>query len=240
MPGWPLLAFWTASIDSVRMVSMLRRSRSTLAGAVVLIAWKLPPIARRYRPRMDLPDFPWPSKFRDWEGLRLAHLDQGDRPPVLFVHREPTWSFLWRQVIPPVLEAGHPCLRRAVRRRSVQGRRARLPAHPPDRSRHARRAGRPAGPRGAARRSPTDPDAVGRQRPGAHARDRATLRAGHRARRARGRRERLALPAGGRGRAHRRAHRVLAEERLAGGLLRQLLLLGPRLEAGLGARGAQL
>ena len=59
---------------------------------------------------MDLPDFPWTSKFRDWEGLRLAHLDEGDGAPVVFVHGEPTWSFLWRKVIPPVLDAGFRCI----------------------------------------------------------------------------------------------------------------------------------
>jgi len=59
---------------------------------------------------MDLPDFPWTSKFRDWEGLRLAHLDEGDGPPVLFMHGEPTWSFLWRKVMPPVLDAGYRCI----------------------------------------------------------------------------------------------------------------------------------
>ena len=59
---------------------------------------------------MDLPDFPWTSKFRDWEGLRLAHLDEGDGPPVLFMHGEPTWSVLWRKVIPPVLDAGYRCI----------------------------------------------------------------------------------------------------------------------------------
>ena len=59
---------------------------------------------------MDLPDFPWTSKFRDWEGLRLAHLDEGDGPPVFFMHGEPTWSFLWRKVIPPVLDAGYRCI----------------------------------------------------------------------------------------------------------------------------------
>jgi haloalkane dehalogenase len=62
---------------------------------------------------MELPDFPWTSRFRDWEGLRLAHLDEGDgptRPPVLFIHGEPTWSFLWRKVMPPVLDAGFRCI----------------------------------------------------------------------------------------------------------------------------------
>jgi haloalkane dehalogenase len=59
---------------------------------------------------MELPDYPWTSTFRDWEGLRLAHLDEGDGPPVVFMHGEPTWSFLWRKVIPPVLDAGFRCI----------------------------------------------------------------------------------------------------------------------------------
>jgi len=57
-----------------------------------------------------LPDFPWESAYRDWEGLKLAHLDEGDGPPVVFVHGEPTWSFLWRKVLPPVLDAGFRCI----------------------------------------------------------------------------------------------------------------------------------
>ena len=54
-----------------------------------------------------LPGFPWSSHYREYEGLRLAHIDEGDGPPVVFFHGEPTWSFLWRQVIPPVLAAGY-------------------------------------------------------------------------------------------------------------------------------------
>ena len=52
------------------------------------------------------PDFPWAPAYREWQGLRLAHVDEGEGPPVLFCHGEPTWSFLWRKVLPPVLEAG--------------------------------------------------------------------------------------------------------------------------------------
>src|SRR4051794_4040504 len=59
---------------------------------------------------MALPDFPWDSQYRDWEGLRLAHLDEGSGSPVVFFHGEPTWSFLWRKVMPPVLEAGFRCI----------------------------------------------------------------------------------------------------------------------------------
>jgi len=55
----------------------------------------------------DLPDFGFAPSYRDFEGLRLAHIDVGSGPPVLFVHGEPTWSFLWRKVIPPVVDAGY-------------------------------------------------------------------------------------------------------------------------------------
>jgi haloalkane dehalogenase len=58
----------------------------------------------------DLPEFPFEPRYRQHDGLRLAHLDEGKGPPVVFVHGEPTWSFLWRRVIPPVLEAGFRCL----------------------------------------------------------------------------------------------------------------------------------
>ncbi len=57
-----------------------------------------------------LPDFPFESTYREVNGLRLAHLDEGDGPPVIFFHGEPTWSFLWRKVIPPVRDAGFRCV----------------------------------------------------------------------------------------------------------------------------------
>ena len=58
----------------------------------------------------SLPDFPFAPHYREVEGLRLAHIDEGDGPPVLFMHGEPTWSFLWRKVIPPVRDAGYRCI----------------------------------------------------------------------------------------------------------------------------------
>src|SRR5260370_413803 len=57
-----------------------------------------------------LPDFPFAPRFHQWDGLRLAHLDEGEGRPVVFFHGEPTWSFLWRNVIPPVRDAGFRCL----------------------------------------------------------------------------------------------------------------------------------
>ena len=58
----------------------------------------------------DLPDFPWEPSYLDWDGIRLARIDEGDGAPVVLFHGEPTWSFLWRRVMPPLLEAGHRCV----------------------------------------------------------------------------------------------------------------------------------
>jgi haloalkane dehalogenase len=58
----------------------------------------------------DLPDFPFQSSYAEYDGLRLAYLDEGEGEPVVFFHGEPTWSFLWRHVLPPVRDAGHRCI----------------------------------------------------------------------------------------------------------------------------------
>jgi len=58
----------------------------------------------------SLPGFPYEPHYREWEGLRLAHVDEGEGRPVVFFHGEPTWSYLWRKVIPPVLDAGFRCV----------------------------------------------------------------------------------------------------------------------------------
>jgi haloalkane dehalogenase len=59
---------------------------------------------------IGLPDFPFESRYEEVDGLRLAYLDEGEGPPVVFFHGEPTWSFLWRKVIPPVRDAGFRCI----------------------------------------------------------------------------------------------------------------------------------
>jgi haloalkane dehalogenase len=53
-----------------------------------------------------LPDFPFQAHHRQVGELRMAHVDEGDGPPVVMWHGEPTWSFLWRKVLPPVRDAG--------------------------------------------------------------------------------------------------------------------------------------
>jgi haloalkane dehalogenase len=58
----------------------------------------------------DLPDFPFEPRYVEADGVRLARIDEGEGAPVVFLHGEPTWSFLWRKVIPPVIDAGFRCV----------------------------------------------------------------------------------------------------------------------------------
>ena len=56
----------------------------------------------------DLPDFAYTPHYTQVGGLRVAHIDEGprDAPVVLLMHGEPTWSFLYRKMIPVLLAAG--------------------------------------------------------------------------------------------------------------------------------------
>jgi haloalkane dehalogenase len=85
---------------------------ATLADApAVMLAGPMAEVTRTPEEALEgLPDFPFTPRYRDVDGLRLAHLDEGEGAPVLFLHGEPTWSFLWRKVIPPVRDAGFRCL----------------------------------------------------------------------------------------------------------------------------------
>ena len=62
----------------------------------------------------DVPDFPYSPRYcevDDGEGgrLRVAWVEAGpaDADPVLMMHGEPSWSFLYRRMIPVLAAAGH-------------------------------------------------------------------------------------------------------------------------------------
>jgi haloalkane dehalogenase len=58
----------------------------------------------------DLPGFDFEPGYRTVGDLRLAHLDEGEGSPVVMLHGEPSWSFIWLRVLPPIREAGYRCV----------------------------------------------------------------------------------------------------------------------------------
>ncbi len=56
-----------------------------------------------------LPGWPYAPKYREIEdGLRVHYIDEGDAAaqPVLMLHGEPTWAYLYRKMIGPTIAAG--------------------------------------------------------------------------------------------------------------------------------------
>jgi haloalkane dehalogenase len=56
--------------------------------------------------------FPFEPRFVDGAGVSLHYVDEGpgDAPPLLFVHGNPTWSYLWRRPIAELSSRGHRCV----------------------------------------------------------------------------------------------------------------------------------
>jgi len=55
-----------------------------------------------------LPGFGFAPHYVEQDGLRMHYLDEGGGTgdPILLLHGEPTWSFLYRKMIPPLARAG--------------------------------------------------------------------------------------------------------------------------------------
>ena len=54
----------------------------------------------------DLPDFPYQPHYVEIEGMRVHYIDEGSGEVILCLHGEPSWSFLYRKMI-PILAAEH-------------------------------------------------------------------------------------------------------------------------------------
>lgn len=55
----------------------------------------------------NLPRFAYAPRYLEWRGHRVHYLDEGDGPRTfLCLHGEPTWSYLYRKMIPPLAASG--------------------------------------------------------------------------------------------------------------------------------------
>ena len=48
--------------------------------------------------------------YEEIDGIRLHYVDEGSGPPILLVHGQPTWSYLYRKMIRPLVAAGYRCI----------------------------------------------------------------------------------------------------------------------------------
>lgn len=57
----------------------------------------------------NLPDYPFAPHYAEVEGVRIHYLDEGpvDAASLLLLHGEPSWSYLYRKMIPLLTDAGH-------------------------------------------------------------------------------------------------------------------------------------
>src|SRR5437762_136701 len=78
----------------------------------------------------NLPGYAFTPHYLEVDGLRIHHVDEGPRgaPPVLLLHGEPSWSYLYRRMIPLLTAAGF----RAVAPDLVGFGRSDKPASPAD------------------------------------------------------------------------------------------------------------
>jgi haloalkane dehalogenase len=53
-----------------------------------------------------LPGYEFEPHWFDAEGLRLHFVDEGQGDPVVCFHGEPTWAYLYRKMLPPLVEGG--------------------------------------------------------------------------------------------------------------------------------------
>jgi haloalkane dehalogenase len=53
-----------------------------------------------------LPGYDFEPHYTELDGLRLHYVDEGEGEPVVCFHGEPTWSYLYRKMLPPLVASG--------------------------------------------------------------------------------------------------------------------------------------
>lgn len=54
----------------------------------------------------NLSDFPYEPRYVEVDGLRLHYIDEGQGEVIQCLHGEPTWSFLYRKMVPIMSKMG--------------------------------------------------------------------------------------------------------------------------------------
>jgi len=54
-----------------------------------------------------LPGYPFEPQYAEVDGLRLHYVDEGEGRAVVCFHGEPSWSYLYRKMVPPLVSGGY-------------------------------------------------------------------------------------------------------------------------------------
>lgn len=95
---------------TIRTTSLLMLCLLLEACAVSTAQNVLPGVHRTSDARFEnLDAYPWQPNYMYIDGLRVHYLDEGQGPAgvMLLLHGEPSWSFLYRNMIPTFLESGY-------------------------------------------------------------------------------------------------------------------------------------
>ncbi|MCA1830024.1 MAG: haloalkane dehalogenase [Actinomycetota bacterium] len=57
-----------------------------------------------------LPGYPFEPHYVDVDGVRIHYVDEGTGSTILLLHGEPSWSYLYRKMIPVLVGTGHRCV----------------------------------------------------------------------------------------------------------------------------------
>lgn len=95
---------WVAEVaDTLDPVHLTK----VLSYAGLKPAWPEGSVLRTPEERFsDLPGFPYQPHYVEVEGLRMAYVSSGQGDPILMLHGEPTWGYLYRRMIAPLAEMG--------------------------------------------------------------------------------------------------------------------------------------
>jgi haloalkane dehalogenase len=73
----------------------------------VRLTWQEGSVLRTPEERFNnLPGYPYPPKYTEIEGLRMAYVEEGHGNPFLLLHGEPTWGYIYRKMILRLSQVG--------------------------------------------------------------------------------------------------------------------------------------
>lgn len=104
--------FATRQLSNPLFILVANGSQSSSLIQVSLAANDVPYIRTPDANFAGITDFPYLPQYLEVDGLRMHYVDEGPRhaPVVLMVHGMPTWSYLYRHMIPRFLTAGFRCV----------------------------------------------------------------------------------------------------------------------------------